>query len=222
MIKKILKYCLFLTILFNFLIISFIFINNFFNESFFYNLIEYKRLVLNFFFENDYYQQYLSLIYFLLISFNIPLTTLITMTMGAIYGPLETFFYLVIASPAGSTVALINNRFFLQDSKFIDKIKYKVKLSNIYFNYKTILLLKIFPILPFSWVNIVASTFKEIKISKFFLINLLGCPFNIILFSNLGKSLINFDVLKILYFTLIILIFLIIGFLIKKNYFKNK
>lgn len=162
-----------------------------------------------------------GLIYVALIAFNIPLSTFITLICGALFGPLKTFFVLLVASPTGSTIAFIINKFFFNQTKKTKYIKKKLKLSSNIINYKTILFFKIFPIIPFSWINIVASSFKNISTFKYFLINLVGCPLNILIFSNLGNSIYQMDIKKNLTITSILLLFILITFILKKNYFKK-
>lgn len=218
MIKKILKFFFFLSLILNFLMIVSLLIINYNYGNF---LDNFKNVALEILVANNYNLLILGMMYFFFISFNIPVTTFITLLMGAIFGPLKTFFVLLIASPLGSTTALIYNRYFLKDLIAVEKIKKKTKLNLKLFNYKTILIFKIFPIVPFSWINVIASTFKEIKISRYFLINLIGCPFNIILFSNLGNSLVELNVSNILIIISSFILIFIMTFFLRKNYFKK-
>ena len=215
MIKNILKTIVFITFIINIAIIFFLF---FIFESDNLSLIQFSK---ENFLATDLNLIVFGLIYTFFVSLNIPLSTFITIICGALFGPIKTFFILLIASPAGSTIAFTINRFFFKDLKKIDEIKKKIKLDSKIVNYKTILFFKIFPLVPFSWINILSSSFKNITTLKYFIVNLFGCPLNILLFSNLGEAIYVKDVKKIAYVLLVILFFFLTTLLIKKYYFKK-
>jgi uncharacterized membrane protein YdjX (TVP38/TMEM64 family) len=212
--KKIFKILILITFFLNFSIVLYLF---FFTQDF--NFI-INRLGSYFYLTNLSLIEW-GLVYVAVIAFNIPLSMFITMICGALFGPLKTFFVLVVASPAGCTIAFIINKFFFKQTQKTEYIKKKLKLNSNIINYKTILFFRIFPIIPFTWINIISSSFKNISAFKYFLINLIGCPLNILIFSNLGNSIYQVDIKKSLTITSILLLFILVTFILKKNYFKK-
>ncbi len=203
----------YLTYIVNLIILFVIFLNliNIESFNFFKNYFDLKNKFYTIFF--------LSLIYILMVILNIPLTPFITTFSGAYLGVYESFFYIFLCSSFGSYLSLLLNRY-INDKESI--FKKKLNKYNLLFepSFYHILILKILPIMPFSWVIIYTSNTRYSS-NKFLLINMIGCTPNILLFSNLGKAILDNN-LKFIILIFIIFIFLIFISYLLKDYFLKK
>ena len=95
-----------------------------------------------------------------------------------------------------------------------------ISKKNIRVNLLNILVLKILPIIPFSWVNIFVSSTK-FNATKYLLINMIGCVPNILLFTNLGKNIFETNIINILFIGVLYLILILIGAIYMNFFLKN-
>lgn len=161
---------------------------------------------------------FLFFIYILLVIFNIPLTPFLTAYSGAILGVYETIVYVFFASSIGSYLSLIVNRYFI-NKQFIKEKLAKLKVTfkvNIFY----IILLKAFPIFPFSWVIIYVST-TNYSSKKFLLANFVGCLSTITIVANFGKAIFENNLYLVLIFSILFILIFVFG-MILKNYFLKK
>lgn len=162
---------------------------------------------------------YLFFIYVLLVIFNIPLTPFVTAYSGAILGIYETIAYVFFASSIGSYLSLIVNRYFNKKNKFI---KNKLKKLKILFkvNIFYIILFKIIPIIPYSWVIIYVSN-TNYSSKKFLLGNFIGCISTIVLIANLGKAIFENNLYLILVIGIAFALIVTSGYLLKTHFLKK-
>ena len=208
------RYAYFFTYVVNILVLMLVFLNilNPGEYEFFSNLeiLNEKKLLTIL---------YLFFIYILLVIFNIPLTPFVTAYSGAILGVYETIGYVFFASSIGSYLSLIVNRYFNKKNSFIkdrlSKLKILFKVNILY-----IILFKAIPIIPFSWVIIYVSN-TNYSSKKFLFGNFIGCISTIVLIANLGKAIFENNLYLISILSVIFILILTSGYLIK-NYFLKK
>ena len=208
------KYVYFLTYSLNILILCLIFMDVLKLEQFNY-LIADNFLI----FEKVTLKTILFLLYVSVTILNLPITPFITMYSASLFGVSETIVYIFFASCIGAYLSLIVNRYFNKKVKFISnklsKMNLLLKPSTIH-----IILLKILPIIPFSWVIIYVSNTNFS--SKYFLLGYsIGTLVPITLTANLGKAIIDENLYV---FSIIIMILILLSVLGKyiKNYNSKK
>ena len=194
------KYVYFLTYTLNILILCLIFIDVLKLEQFNYLIADNYLL-----FEKHTLKTILFLLYVSVTILNLPITPFITIYSSTLFGVSETIVYIFFASCIGAYLSLIVNRYFNKKVKFISNTLSKM---NLLFKPSTIhiILLKIIPIIPFSWVIIYVSNTNFS--SKYFLLGYsIGTLVPITLTANLGKAIIdeNLYMFSIIIFTLILL-----------------
>lgn len=208
------KYVYFLTYTLNILILCLIFMDVLKLEQFNY-LIADNFLI----FEKVTLKTILFLLYVSVTILNLPITPFITMYSATLFGVSETIVYIFFASCIGAYLSLIVNRYFNKKVKFISN---KLSKMNLLFKPSTIhiILLKILPIIPFSWVIIYVSNTNFS--SKYFLLGYsIGTLVPITLTANLGKAIIDENLYV---FSIIIMILILLSVLGKyiKNYNSKK
>ena len=209
------KYLYFVTYFLNILILTLIFLG------------VLKLNEFNYFIENDFSTIkkiftiiFLFILYIFLVIFNLPVTPFVVMYSAALLGTIETIIYIFFASSIGIYFSLLVNRYFNKKVKFIQNRLLKMNLlfkpSILY-----IILLRIIPIIPFSWVTIYVSN-TNFSAKKFLFANCIGCIVPITLSAYLGKSIFenNFLLLSIIFVIFIFLI--IIGKLLNRHLRKKK
>ena len=209
------KYLYFVTYFLNILILTLIFLG------------VLKLNEFNYFIENDFSTIkkiftiiFLFILYIFLVIFNLPVTPFVVMYSAALLGTIETIIYIFFASSIGVYFSLLVNRYFNKKVKFIQNRLLKMNLlfkpSILY-----IILLRIIPIIPFSWVTIYVSN-TNFSAKKFLFANCIGCIVPITLSAYLGKSIFenNFLLLSIIFVIFIFLI--IIGKLLNRHLRKKK
>lgn len=162
---------------------------------------------------------YLFFIYLLLVIFNIPLTPFVTAYSGALLGVYETIAYVFFASSIGSYLSLIVNRYFNKRNNLIKKKLKKLKILfkvNIFY----IILFKIIPIIPFSWVIIYVSN-TNYSSKKFLFGNFIGCISTIVLVANLGKAIFENNLYIILVIGITFALIITSGYLLKTHFLKK-
>ena len=194
------KYVYFLTYTLNILILCLIFIDVLKLEQFNYLIADNYLL-----FEKHTLKTILFLLYVSVTILNLPITPFITIYSSTLFGVSETIVYIFFASCIGAYLSLIVNRYFNKKVKFISNTLSKM---NLLFKPSTIhiILLKIIPIIPFSWVIIYVSNTNFS--SKYFLLGYsIGTLVPITLTANLGKAIIdeNLYMFSIIIVTLILL-----------------
>ena len=185
----------------------------------FINLNEYDKFIINNFIDQNktILILVLFLTYILIVILNLPLTPLITTYSGAFLGVYETIIYVFFASSLGAYLSLLINRHFLRNQNLLNKIiKFKIPKPSFFI----IFLLKVIPVLPFSWVIIYTSA-TDFSSKKFLLAYCAGCLSTIILFANLGNAIVTNNFFELTIFSFLALSLFIIGFLFKKYYLKK-
>ena len=162
---------------------------------------------------------FLFLFYICLVVLNLPVTPFVVMYSAALLGVIETIVYIFFASSIGVYFSLLVNRYFNRKVKFI---RNKLSKMNLLFkpNIFYIILLRIIPIVPFSWITIYVSN-TNFSAKKFLFANCVGCIVPITLSAYLGKSIIenNFFMFAIIF---VIFIFLIISGKLLNRYLTKK
>jgi uncharacterized membrane protein YdjX (TVP38/TMEM64 family) len=208
------KYLYFITYTLNILILCLIFLDILKLDEFDYFIISDfspTRKILTIIF--------LFLFYICLVVLNLPVTPFVVMYSAALLGAIETIAYIFFASSIGVYFSLLVNRYYNRKVKFIHNKLSKMNLlfkPNIFY----IILLRIIPIVPFSWITIYVSN-TNFSAKKFLFANCVGCIVPITLSAYLGKSIIenNFFMFAIIF---LIFIFLIICGKLLNRYFKKK
>ena len=209
------KYLYFVTYFLNILILTLIFLG------------VLKLNEFNYFIENDFSTIkkiftiiFLFILYIFLVIFNLPVTPFVVMYSAALLGTIETIIYIFFASSIGVYFSLLVNRYFNKKVKFIQN---KLSKMNLLFKPSIlyIILLRIIPIIPFSWVTIYVSN-TNFSAKKFLFANCIGCIVPITLSAYLGKSIFenNFLLLSIIFVIFIFLI--IIGKLLNRHLRKKE
>ena len=209
------KYLYFVTYFLNILILTLIFLG------------VLKLNEFNYFIENDFSTIkkiftiiFLFILYIFLVIFNLPVTPFVVMYSAALLGTIETIIYIFFASSIGVYFSLLVKRYFNKKVKFIQN---KLSKMNLLFKPSIlyIILLRIIPIIPFSWVTIYVSN-TNFSAKKFLFANCIGCIVPITLSAYLGKSIFenNFLLLSIIFVIFIFLI--IIGKLLNRHLRKKE
>ena len=145
------KYLYFATYTLNILILCLVFLDilkldefNYFIENDFSNIKKIFTII------------FLFILYICLVVLNLPVTPFVVMYSAALLGTIETIIYIFFASSIGVYFSLLVNRYFNKKVKFIRNQLSKMNLlfkPNIFY----IILLRIIPIVPFSWITIYVS-----------------------------------------------------------------
>ena len=203
------KYLYFATYTLNILILCLVFLDilkldefNYFIENDFSNIEKIFTII------------FLFILYICLVVLNLPVTPFVVMYSAALLGTIETIIYIFFASSIGVYFSLLVNRYFNKKVKFIRNQLSKMNLlfkPNIFY----IILLRIIPIVPFSWITIYVSN-TDFSAKKFLFANCIGCIVPITLSAYLGKSIIENNQSMLLIIFLIFVFLIICGKLINK------
>lgn len=146
--------------------------------------------------------------YVTLATLSIPGAIFLTLISPSLFGLVECFILVSTASTIGATLSFLLFRFFLKDwvhAKFKKQIEKNKK--QIFENEKPFLLsLRLIPIFPFSWVNMIYSV-TNIKLKSFFWITYFGMLPGIIINLYAGSQLSTLNSLQDLYSPKMILTF---------------
>lgn len=168
-------------------------------------LVNKDYITINFLFKNidilrDYIDQNTSvsiiifiLLYIILIIFNFPIATFISLTGGFLFGTFIGFFGIIIGATIGSFIVFIFGKFFFK--KFIDrkilvnfpKLSYYFKKNQI----ELMFLLRLIPGIPLFLQNLILAGLGA-KNFNFFFTTLIGImPWSLV-FASLGEGLDDF------------------------------
>jgi uncharacterized membrane protein YdjX (TVP38/TMEM64 family) len=157
---------------------------------------------------------FLFILYICLAVLNLPVTPFVVMYSAALLGAIETIIYIFFASSIGVYFSLLVNRHFNRKIKFIQNKLSKMNLlfkPNIFY----IILLRIIPIVPFSWITIYVSN-TNFSAKKFLFANCVGCLVPITLSAYLGKSIIENNLFMFSIIFAIFIFLMICGKLLNK------
>ena len=154
------------------------------------------------------------ILYIFLIILNLPLTPFMTMYSAALLGVYEAVIYIFFASSIGAYFSLIVNRYFNRREKFIYN---KFLKMNLLFKPSIfhIILLKMIPIIPFSWVIIYVSN-TNFSSKNFLFAYSIGCLIPITLTAHLGRSIVENNIYLVSIITIVLVSLIICGKILSK------
>ena len=133
-------------------------------------------------------------VYFLVVALSLPGATILTLTGGAIFGPVVGALIVNIGATLGATVAFLVARLILREwvkKKFGDKLDPINKgLSENGISY--MLFLRLVPLFPFFLVNLV-SGLTEVRLLVYFLGTMFGIMPGSFVYANAGSSISRID-----------------------------
>ena len=156
----------------------------------------------------------LFILYVCLAVLNLPVTPFVVMYSAALLGTIETIIYIFFASSIGVYFSLLVNRYFNRKVKIIRNTLSKMNLlfkPNIFY----IILFRVVPIVPFSWITIYVSN-TNFSAKKFLFANCVGCLVPITLSAYLGKSIFEKNLKTFLIVFAIFILLIICGKLLNK------
>jgi uncharacterized membrane protein YdjX (TVP38/TMEM64 family) len=143
---------------------------------------------------------------------SIPGAVILTLTSGAIFGPITGTIIVSISATIGASLAFLCARFLFQET--LEK-KYKNKLAIFNkgikengFNY--LLFIRLVPLFPFFLINLIMGLTK-IPLKIFFAASLIGMVPITFIFCNAGSQLSNISSIKELYSQNILIAFSLLG-----------
>lgn len=194
----------------------------------FENLDNYKNQLLTFVDQNLTISILIyTIVYILIISFGLPGVLIMTFTGGILFNFFNALIIIVFSSTIGAIINFITSRYFLKDffkktfSKTINKINKKIDSTK----FKNLFILRIIPFFPYSLVNF-SFGISNVSLYKFILVTIFAkIPGTLIIIyssKNITKieSLKDINNPKVIISIILLAIFLISPFLIKK--IKNK
>ena len=133
-------------------------------------------------------------VYFLVVALSLPGATILTLTGGAIFGPVVGTLIVNIGATLGATVAFLVARLILREwvqKKFGDKLDPINKgLSENGISY--MLFLRLVPLFPFFLVNLV-SGLTEVRLLVYFLGTMFGIMPGSFVYANAGSNISRID-----------------------------
>ena len=133
-------------------------------------------------------------VYFLVVALSLPGATILTLTGGAIFGPVVGTLIVNIGATLGATVAFLVARLILREwvqKKFGDKLDPINKgLSENGISY--LLFLRLVPLFPFFLVNLV-SGLTEVRLLVYFLGTMFGIMPGSFVYANAGSNISRID-----------------------------
>ena len=174
-----------------------------------------KQTLLNFT-EQHYWLAFLSagLLYVISTALSIPGATILSLTIGFIFGRTIGTLLIVISATIGATLVFLLARYFFADwaKTRINKIPLAQKTIDGFQNDAAsyMLFLRLVPLFPFWLVNI-APAFTPISTQTFIFTTLIGIIPGSFVYANLGKSLASIDSLEGLLSTEMILALSLLG-----------
>lgn len=154
--------------------------------------IQTKKNILEVFVNQHYFISVISFIlaYILIVTFQIPAATVLTLAGGALFGTWFGLIWVNLGAATGALIAFLFARYLFQDiinNKFESKLK-KFNQGVIENGFSYILFLRLVPIFPFFLINLLAGVTK-IKTKDYYFATVIGIIPGSFVYCNLGSAL---------------------------------
>ena len=164
---------------------------------------------------NSFYNFYLLfflILYYLVATFSLPLASILSLSIGALFSFFDAIFIISVGSTLGALSSFLIARYALKsflEKKFYSqllKINKGIKENGLYY----LFFLRVVPLFPFFVINILFGISKMSAI-KFFIISFVGMLPGILLYVNAGSQISKINSISEIYNLNIILSIFIIG-----------
>ena len=160
----------------------------------------------------NFYLLFFLILYYLVATFSLPLASILSLSIGALFSFFDAIFIISVGSTLGALSSFLIARYALKsflEKKFYSqllKINKGIKENGLYY----LFLLRVVPVFPFFVINILFGISKMSAI-KFFIISFVGMLPGILLYVNAGSQISKINSISEIYNLNIILSIFIIG-----------
>ena len=160
----------------------------------------------------NFYLLFFLILYYLVATFSLPLASILSLSIGALFSFFDAIFIISVGSTLGALSSFLIARYALKnflEKKFYSqllKINKGIKENGLYY----LFFLRVVPVFPFFVINILFGITKMSAI-KFFIISFVGMLPGILLYVNAGSQISKINSISEIYNLNIILSIFIIG-----------
>ena len=160
----------------------------------------------------NFYLLFFLILYYLVATFSLPLASILSLSVGALFSFFDAIFIISVGSTLGALSSFLIARYALKsflEKKFYSqllKINKGIKENGLYY----LFFLRVVPVFPFFVINILFGISKMSAI-KFFIISFVGMLPGILLYVNAGSQISKINSISEIYNLNIILSIFIIG-----------
>ena len=160
----------------------------------------------------NFYLLFFLIFYYLVATFSLPLASLLSLSIGALFSFFDAIFIISLGSTLGALSSFLIARYALKtflEKKFyaqLSKINRGIKENGSYY----LFFLRVVPVFPFFVINILFGISRMPAI-KFFFISFVGMLPGILLYVNAGSQISKINSISEIYNLSIVLSILIIG-----------
>ncbi len=160
----------------------------------------------------NFYLFFFLILYYLVATFSLPLASILSLSIGALFSFFDAIFIISVGSTLGALSSFLIARYALKnflEKKFYSqllKINKGIKENGLYY----LFFLRVVPVFPFFVINILFGITKMSAI-KFFIISFVGMLPGILLYVNAGSQISKINSISEIYNLNIILSIFIIG-----------